>query len=231
MIGDRVVDAVADPALGERSGERVAILVDDADRVLVVDVRGTRGDRRHHDAAQVGVEECAVVLALFGPTGKLAELHAADRRVHVGHPRIEADDLVLVALFHALVAQQPDSTSKRLVDTRHHSTLTGGHVLRRVEREHRELAERPDGLPLPGRRVRLRGILVDREPMLVGDRAQGRHIGRVAVEMHGHDALGSRRDCGLDGRGVEAEVVRLDVGEHGRRAGECHRVGRGREGE
>ena len=44
-------------------------------------------------------------------------------------------------------------------------------------------------------------------------------------------AAGALGDRGLDGGGVEAEVVGLDVGEHRRRAGERDRVGRRREGE
>jgi len=94
-----------------------------------------------------------------------------------------------------------------------------------------EVAERADLLAVPLRRVRLRRILVDGDAVLVGDGAQRGHVRRVAVEVHRLDALGARRDRGLDGDRVDAEVVRLDVDEHRRGAGEGDGVGGGGEGE
>ena len=43
------------------------------------------------------------------------ELDASDGRGDVGHPHVGADDLVLVPLFHALVAQQPQGAGPLLV--------------------------------------------------------------------------------------------------------------------
>ena len=93
----------------------------------------------------------------------------------------------------------------------------------RAERSHRGAVERGA--------VRLGRVLVDLQAVLVGDRDAARHLGRVAVEVDRHDALGLVGDGGLDRGRVEAEVVRLDVGEHRRGTGQRDGVGGRGEGE
>ena len=77
----------------------------------------------------------------------------------------------------------------------------------------------------------LGGVFEDHQPMRVGDRLEGVHGGRVAVEMDGHDGPRTRRDRGLDGGRRQGKRERVDVGEHGGRARDGDRVGGGREGE
>ena len=77
----------------------------------------------------------------------------------------------------------------------------------------------------------LGGVLEDHQSAGVGDRLEGVHGGGVAVEVDGHDGPSARRDRGLDGGRGERERERVDVCEHGGRAGDGDRVGGGREGE
>ena len=84
-------------------GEAVAVF-GDPDGVLVVDVHRTLGHRGRRDALKVRGQERGVLLALLGPAVDLGQLDPADRGVDVGHPVVEADDLVLVLPLHALVA-------------------------------------------------------------------------------------------------------------------------------
>ena len=111
--------------------------------------------------SQVGVEECRVLLPLRGPAEHLGELDAADGGVQVSHAGVEADDLVLVLLLHALVAQQPELVLDAGVRRRDHAALAGGHVLRRVQAEHGEGAEAADLFAVEACSVRL-GCVLDR---------------------------------------------------------------------
>ncbi len=72
----------------------------------MVDVHRTIGSWRCDHAFEVLAEERGVLLALCGPARELRQLHPSDRRMDVGHARVEADNLVLVAPLHALVAEQ-----------------------------------------------------------------------------------------------------------------------------
>jgi hypothetical protein len=79
--------------------------------------------------------------------------------------------------------------------------------------------------------VGLRGIFIDRQPVTIGHRTEPGHVRRVPVQVHRHDALGASGHRFLDGAGVKAELVRLDIGEDRGGAGEGDRVGRRRERE
>ena len=57
------------------------------------------------------------------------------------------------------------------------------------------------------------------------------HRGRMPEQVDGHDRAGARRDGGLDGGGIEAVRLVLDVGEHRDRADGCDRLGGRVEGE
>ena len=62
-------------------------------------------------------------------------------------------------------------------------------------------------------------------PCRFGDSHDLVHLGRVPVEVHRHDADRLLGDGGFDGLGRDAEVISIDVGEHGEGAGEGDRVG------
>ena len=51
-----------------------------------------------------------------------------------------------------------------------------------------------------------------------GNRQDGRHVGRLPVEMHGHERSGARRDRRLDCRRVDGQALGIDVREDRPRA-------------
>ena len=231
VVRDRVVDARADAVLLAQGGGETIAVFGHADRVLVVDVRGTGGDVRDSDTSQVGVQEGGVVLTFARPRADLGELHPTDGRVDVGHAVVEAHDFVGVARLHALVAREPHASDNPGVGGGDHASLTAGHVLRRVEGEGREGTEGADRAPVQGGAVGLGGVLEDHEAALVGDCLERVHGSGMAVEVDGHDGPRALRDRGFNGGRGQCEGERVDVGEHGGRARDGDRVGGGREGE
>ena len=71
--------------------------------------------------------------------------------------------------------------------------------------------------------MRLAAILDDGERASCGDAANRVHIGRLAVQVHGHDRPRSRGDGGVTGGGVDRQRIRLDVDDHRPGAGGDHR--------
>ena len=223
MGGDRVVDAGADSIfLTQGTRESIPVLRD-ADRVLVEDVGGAGCHVRDGDPAQVGAEVGGVALAFGGPGVNLGQLDATDGGVNVGHAVVEADDLVLVALLHPLVARQAHPPDEGGVAAGDHPSLAAGHVLGRVEGEGGEGTEGADRPPVQARPVGLRGVLEEHEASLAGDRVEGVEGRGVTVEVNRHDGPGAGADGGGDRGGREREGERIDVREHGG----CPRDGNG----
>jgi hypothetical protein len=71
--------------------------------------------------------------------------------------------------------------------------------------------------------VRLGGVLEQLEAMPVGDRAQWRHVGGLAVEMDGDDRARARADRRFDARGVDVAGGLVGLHRYRRRAGLAHR--------
>src|SRR5690606_10097416 len=103
--GSRVVHATSNPLLSECRRECVAVMVDDPDRVLVINVNCAGRSRGSYDAFDVRVEECCILLALRGPAGELGKLNPTDCSVDICHARVEANYFVLISALHALVAE------------------------------------------------------------------------------------------------------------------------------
>ena len=198
MVRDRVVDARADAVLLAQGGGETIAVFGHADRVLVVDVRGTGGDVRDGDTSQVGIQEGGVVLTFARPRADLGELHPTDGRMDVGHAVVEAHNFVGVARLHALVAGELHAADDTGVGRGDHAALAAGHVLRRVEGEGREGAERADRAPVQGGTVCLGGVFKEHESMRVGNRLERLHGRGVAVKVDGHDGPRARHDCGFD---------------------------------
>ena len=226
MIGDRVVDTRTDLMLLLEGGdETVALLAGGslhANRVLVVDVHVALRDGRGDGLGDVLREERGVVLTDLRPASQFAQLNAADGGVDVGHAVVEADELVGVALLHALVADHAGLAGHLGIGGGDHAALTGGHVLGRVEREGAEGAEGADVLAVDGGGVGLGTVLEELHTVLVGDDANLVQVGRQTVQVHRQDALGVLGDGRLDGGRVQAEGVGIDVGEDRLGAGEGH---------
>ncbi|MFT3956838.1 MAG: hypothetical protein QM722_21365 [Piscinibacter sp.] len=98
--------------------------------------------------------------ARFDPAGQLRQLCAADRRLQVGQPVVEAGlDEVHAgrAALHAVVAQTAQPRCQRVVVGRQDAALAGGQRLARVQREAADVAARAgEGPSLRARRSRRR---------------------------------------------------------------------------
>ena len=228
----RVVHTGFHTAVGQPGRHRVPVA--DTHRVLVVDMHravreGGRADTV--DTGQTGVQVLGVELAGRRPCRQPPELDPPDGRVDIGHPVVEAHDLVGVAPLHALVAQEANGSGDLGVGGDDHASLPARHVLGREETERCRHAPGTDRHSVQCRRVRLAGVLDDRQPVPVSERDDAAHRRRVPVQVDWHDRRGTGCDGGLDRRRVEAEMARLDVDEHRRTAGEADRVRGGGERE
>ena len=92
----------------------------------------------------------------------------------------------------------------------------------------------PTILPLYFARVRLRGVLDERQLVLFADCQNRIEVERMAVKMHRHDGLGSRRDGAFDQLRIEVHRgvvnvhinrLRADVGNRPARRDERERRG------
>ena len=92
-------------------------------------------------------------------------MYAADGSGDIGHSSVGADDVVVIALLHAVVAQETQLFGEARVIGGDHAALTRCHVLGGVERECAEDAKATDRLSLPCRAVSLGGIFDERNPL------------------------------------------------------------------
>ena len=164
----RVVDAGADTAGAQLCGKRIAIEASrgrDANCVLMEHVRASGGDGRHHDAGyafECGRQPRRVRAAAGVRCLEAFQLRDRDGGLKIGEAVVVSRDLVLVALPHSLVAEQPQPIRDGVVVGRDDAALAGRDVLRRVQREAPD-AVRPDAPAADRGAVRLRGILDDQE--------------------------------------------------------------------
>ncbi|OIQ75840.1 hypothetical protein GALL_424840 [mine drainage metagenome] len=103
----RVVDAGANLFGCKRCHKRIALLCLfdwNSDCVLVVHVGCAICNGRNDYALDVCIQIRSICLALRCPRRQLSQLNPPDCRMNIGHSGVETDHLVLVALFHALVA-------------------------------------------------------------------------------------------------------------------------------
>ena len=97
-------------------------------------------------------------------------------------------------------------------------------VLRVLEAEAAEVAQRA-ALPAPVLgQPRLAGVLDHGEIVLLRDRVDGVHVARHAVDVHGHDGARAVGDPALDGGRVHRQRLRIGVGEHRQRLAQQDRV-------
>ena len=155
---------------------------------------------------------------LCGDIFQFCKLAQADRGGDVGHIVLAAQhvhfDAVPAAAHDAL---QPEFFRKRglsFIVQHQAAAFGGGDVLVGLKAERNEIAERADGLALPCRAYRLRGILDHAQFVLVGDRIQPVHVHRLAGQIHRNDRTGSWRDRGFNFIEIDVARDRVDVGEY-----------------
>ena len=59
--------------------------------------------------------------------------------------------------------------------------------------------------------MRLRRILDEREVVPGGDGFERAHVGRLAVEVHGHDCLGARRDGRFGRAWIKRQAIGINI--------------------
>ena len=138
---------------------------------------------------------------------------------------------MVVAAFLAPVAQLAHPSGEGgIVGDCAAAFAAGAKVLAWVEAEAADRANRACAPALPGRAMRLGGVLDDLQAMLRGDRHDGVHVGHATVQVDGDNGLGARRDRALDGRRVDVPGERIGIDQHWRRAGVADGRDRGDEG-
>ena len=154
-------------------------------------------------------------------------LRAAERRLQLAHAVVEPEQRRVVhAGDRALGVRAVDAEGARARDrlgdaavARHeHAALGGGDVLDGVEAEGRVVAEEADVRALPAGAERDGAVFDDLEPVLLGERQDGRHLARNAGEVHERDGARARRDGGGDAIGGDVARRRIGVDEDGTRA-------------
>ena len=147
MHRDRVVHRVADSSLLQRGSETVPV-IRHPDRVLVEHVNRVRGPVGQMTPRRFDDRNCAFSRRCSVQPRSLPSCTIPIAAWDVRHAVVEAHHLVvLVARLHPLIAQQPHGPGYRGVGGRDHASLTGCHVLRRIERERAHGSERTHGLP------------------------------------------------------------------------------------
>lgn len=163
----------------------------------ILDARKVRG----RNALALGVE-------LF----QVAELRAQERGLQFVEARVDADKLVVVFLFAAVIAQHAERPRKLFV-IRHDGAgvAEGTEILCRVKAETACVAERARHRAAEFRAMRLGTVLDEAQAVRLRDAADRVHLRGLAIEMDDHDGTRFRRDGRLDACGVEREtVIRLD---------------------
>jgi hypothetical protein len=142
----------------------------------------------------------------------------------------------MVLLGTAMQPQLLEPVGGRVVRGDHHATVAPGSEIlageERIARHPPELTrDAPFAVDLAARADRLRRVFNQLDAARLRDRHQLEHVGHLAVQVHGHDRAGARRDRALHRGGIDVERVRLNVHEHRCAAGIVDRAGRREERE
>ena len=129
------------------------------------------------------------------------------------------------------------STRAGVVGQHRAAVAVAAERLGRKEARRRRRRERAELAALVGRAERLRGVVEHEQAFRLGDRQQRIVVGRQAEQIDRDHRLGLEavtlggRDRALDARRIEIERVRIDIGEHRRRAEQHDHFGGGAERE
>ena len=85
--------------------------------------------------SQTSLQTSGVGLPPGIPTVQFGQLSKANCGVNIRPAIVKAEFLVKIALFHAVVAQNPAFFSDSLAIGRDHAAFTAGHVFSRVKRK------------------------------------------------------------------------------------------------
>ena len=157
------------------------------------------------------------------------QLGAEHAGVQIVKPAVEPE-AVDVPLVRSVIAQLPQlRVDVGVVRDQRAAVAERAEVLLDDEARRRRIAELADSEPGAGGIDRLRVVLDDAELVPIGDVFDRRHVGALAVQVHGNDRFRLRRDRRFDPRRIDAPGLRIAVDEHGCGAGDPDRFGCGEE--
>src|SRR4051812_30379628 len=150
-----IVDRGRDAGALQRRAQRVALV--GSNDVLMIGVHdAVRDDGRRDDLAR----QLSIVMAGDGPapivvSGEVAQLDAQNRRLQLVESAVEAGDVADVAILPAVLAQPTHLLRERGVAGGDGAAVSDrAEVLRRIEAERGEVAERPGRAAVDGGAVR-----------------------------------------------------------------------------
>jgi hypothetical protein len=134
------------------------------------------------------------------------------------------------ALLGAMIAEPADGTVDRFIVSHDRAAIAErAQVLLDDEAGAYSVAQLADLESVAARADGLGVVLDDQQIVLVGNFADGAHVGALAVEMDGHQRFRFGSDGRLDARGIDAVGLRVGVDEHGRGVGDPDSLGGGEE--
>src|SRR6267378_8531702 len=117
----------------------------------------------------------------------------------------------MILMLLSPVAQDAKGARVLSIIRHHHSALTvRAQILTRIKTETAQVADAAHSTPLVLSAMSLGGVFDDNQIMTPCDLQNRIHVGRLAVEMNGHDRLSAFRDRALDLTYVHCERLRLD---------------------
>jgi hypothetical protein len=169
-------------------------------------LRPQRDEREHKiaNAAQLFEIPCGERRAPRVPSGEVRKFHAQKCRLHFFEPGIDAGVLVSITDLRTIVAQMAKFVRE--------SSVVGGdrsgvgeraEIFARIKTDASRMSERTALPAVTKRSVGLRSIFEQQEPVPVGDRTKGPHVGGLAIEVNGQDCFGARRDQRFNASWVE----------------------------
>jgi hypothetical protein len=189
------------------------------------------GEGRHGRAAEGVVVAPGNCAAAHVGVFQGRQLCAEDRRLELVEPRIPAFHLGAVAGRPAVLADAPEALRDRGVVGRHRAPVAvGSEVLGRIEGEggrEPDRAGRPSAERGP---VALRAVLEQHQAARAGELRQPFDVRDAAVEVHGQEEAGPRRDRARGEGGIHRQRCGIDVAEPQIRPGEADAGGHGTAG-
>ncbi len=203
-----MVHVRSDPAPAQLGANAVALA--HPDDVVLIDVPLVAAARGRREA---GVGKERVVAPgdrepARVPSVETAQLHAQHRGLHRVEPAVVADDQMLRLDLLPEIARDAHALGHvRVGGADRAAVAVGAEVLRRIEAERGDRAERPGAPAAMSRAVRLAPVFDEGEPASLGERGERVEIGDLAVQMDGHHRFGARRDGGLGQLGIDQMIV------------------------
>src|SRR5207247_3280394 len=123
---------------------------------------------------------------------ELLELGSTDGCGDFRHPEVVAEDVMVISLSGAMLAEHPDLLGDPVVISGDHPAFAGRDVLRRIEGKGGVNPESAGFAAVDSRPMRLTRVLDQYHPAPVRQLAQLVDRGGMTVEVDGHDRPGAR---------------------------------------